>query len=170
MTMSDPESARQPSIWQSWWKQLQENRGGRAELARCGTVAEAAFCAPFHLLRRRKGNPQAEIELNKLGLIAAVLAHVDKDDPDAGSLGKQMAAPQGDKAVVSDVRFRHLLRSNTTDWDERLVALVRVLRQLGGRASVDRLATDLWWWNDKTKQRWALDYYEAQPEPANARE
>jgi CRISPR system Cascade subunit CasB len=131
-------------------------------------VTEAAFCAPFHLLRRMKGNPVTEIELKNLGLIAAVLSHVDTDDPSCGSLAKQMASSKGDKAVVSDVRFRQLLRSDAGELDERLVSLVRVLRQLGGKASVDRLATDLSWWNERTKRKWALDYYEHAPQPKKA--
>jgi CRISPR system Cascade subunit CasB len=159
-----------PSVWRKWWSLLQRDRGGRAELARCGTASEAAFCAPFHLLRRMTGNPVKEIELKNLGLIAAVLSHVDSDDPSGGSLAKQMATPHGDKAVVSDVRFRQLLRSDANDLDERLVALVRVLRQLGGKASVDRLATDLSWWNERTKRQWALDYYEHAPQPNKASE
>jgi CRISPR system Cascade subunit CasB len=117
-----------------------------------------------------KGNPQAEPELRNLGLIAAVLSHVDVDDPAGGSLAKQMATPQGDKAIVSDVRFRQLLRSDAGEVDERLVALVRVLRQLGGRASVHQLATDLSWWNERTKRKWALDYYEHAPQSKTASE
>lgn len=164
--MRTPETGNQQtrSIWRTWWNRLQQDRGGRADLARCGTVSEAAFCASFHLLRRMRGNPQAEIELRKLGLIAAVLSHVDSDDPGSCSLAKQMATPQGDKAAVSDVRFRQLLRTDADELDEQLIALVRVLRQLGGKVSVDQLATDLWWWNDKTKRRWALDYYEHAPQ------
>jgi CRISPR type I-E-associated protein CasB/Cse2 len=117
-----------------------------------------------------KGNPEQDFELRKLGLIAAVLAHVDTDDPNCGNLAKQMASGQGEKSVVSDVRFRHLLRSDAADMDERLIGLVRVLRQLGGRASVDHLATDLSWWNEKTKRQWALAYYENAPQPKKANE
>lgn len=168
MTTSETSSERPPSVWRTWWERLQQDRGGRAELARCGTVTEAAFCAPFHLLRRMKGNPHAEIELKNLGLIAAVLSHIDVDDPGSGSLAKQMAMPQGDKAVVSDVRFRQILRSDASELDERLVALVRVLRQLGGKTSVHQLAKDLSWWNERTKRKWALDYYEHAPQPTKA--
>jgi CRISPR system Cascade subunit CasB len=170
VTTQETNTEQALSVWRKWWSLLQQDRGGRAELARCGTVTEAAFCAPFHLLRRMKGNPVAEIELKTLGLIAAVLSHVDTDDPSCGSLAKQMASSQGDKAVVSDARFRQILRSDTSELDERLVALIRVLRQLGGRVSVDRLATDLSWWNERTKRHWALDYYEHVPQPKQAGE
>ena len=40
-------------VW-SWWKNLNdEDRAGRAELRRCGTVVEVAFTAPYHRLLRR---------------------------------------------------------------------------------------------------------------------
>jgi len=113
-----------------------------------------------------KGQPKGDVDLKRLGLIAAVLAHVDADDPGLGSLARQMATPKGDKAQVSDVRFRHLLRLEAHESDEMLVATARILRQLGGRASVDRLANDLFWWNDRTKRQWALEYYEHAPQTA----
>lgn len=164
MTTLETSTPKPTSVWLSFWIRLKEDRGGRAQLARCGTVTEAAFCAPFHLLRRMKGNPTREMDLQKLGLIATVLAHVDLDEP-SGNLARLMASSQGDKAVVSDVRFRQLLRSEPGDLDERLAALMRVIRQLGRKAPVHRLAEDLWWWNEKTKRQWALDYYEAAPQP-----
>lgn len=157
--MTAPETAiSKGSAWLAWWSRLQEDRGGRAELARCGTVRDAAFCAPFHLLRWMNGNPTDDFELKKIGLIAAVLSHVNAHDPNCGSLAHQMA--EGDKAIVSDSRFRQLLRSESGDFDDRLVAMVRVLRQLGRKVDVERLAKDLWWWNEKTKRAWALEYYE----------
>ena len=154
------------SVWKKWWQELQKDPGGRAELRRCGTVAEAAFCAPFHFLRRLKGNPTREIDLNKLALISVVLSHV-KEDSGVLSLGAQMGEPSGDKALVSDTRFRQLLRAEESDFDERLAELVRVVHQLGQRASIDRLGEDLWWWNDRTRRRWALDYYERAPKQKN---
>lgn len=147
-------------IWRQWWETLQRDRAGRAELRRCSSISEAAFCAPYHLLRRMKGNPEGEFDLKRLGLIAAVLAHVTEDLSEKVSLGGLMATPQGEKPVVSDQRFRRLLRADAAEFDERLRDLFRVLHQLGGRAPIDRLANDLWWWNDRTRRQWALDYYE----------
>jgi CRISPR system Cascade subunit CasB len=128
-------------------------------------VAEAAFVAPYHLLRRMKGNPTAERDLRRLGLIAAVLAHVEEDAHGESSAAALMASTEGDKPVVSDSRFRQILRSDDQDLDELLRELVRVLKQIKGRAPVHRLGEDLWWWNEKTRRDWALDYYErATPE------
>ncbi len=153
------------SLWRSWWRQLQTDRGGRAELRRCGNVAEAAFVEPYHLLRRMKGNPEGELDLQRLALIAAALAHVEEDHAQGGSLAAAMASPAGEKPIVSDSRFRQMLRTEEREFDDRLRELVRALRQLKGQANVDKLATDLWWWNEKTRRRWALDYYErAAPE------
>lgn len=145
-----------PDAWKRWWLELQNDRGGRAELRRCATVTEAAFCAPYHLLRRMRGDPTDHWELARLGLIAVVLAHVDEDAPGT-SFAKLLAEPKGDKAVVSDARFRQLLR--TDDLDERLGDLVRVVRQTNRRAPVEKLAKDLWFWGERAKRQWALDYY-----------
>lgn len=165
--MSNEEKEIVESVWTRWWKMLQKDRGGRAELRRCGTVAEVAFCEPFHLLRRLKGNPDKDWELKRLGLVAAVLAHVE-DDAGERSFGTAMARLDGDKAVVSDSRFRQILRCGDQDTDELLRDLVRVLRQIKGVAPVGRLGEDLWWWNERTRRSWALDYYDDRTAPAKA--
>ena len=154
-------------VWMQWWKELQENRAGRAELRRCGTVVEAAFCGPFHHLRYLMKNPVGR-KLNHIGLIVAVLAHVDEDAPNDKSLAASMAQLEGEKAIVSDSRFRQILRCGDDDFDELLRDLVRVLRQLNGRAPIKQLGEDLWWWTDRTRRQWAIDYYErAIPERSN---
>lgn len=158
---------KQQSTWSAWWERLKKDRGARAELRRCGSVAEVAFCPAFHELRRLRGNPSGERDLSRLGLIAGVLAHVEQD---AGSVSfaALLADPKGDKALVSDARFRQLLRADEAQFDERLTELVRVIHQLNRRAPVDRLARDLWWWNDRTRRQWALDYYERAPKPTKS--
>jgi CRISPR type I-E-associated protein CasB/Cse2 len=126
-------------------------------------VVEAAFVEPYHRLRRMMGNPNGEMELKRLGLIAVVLAHVDRDAPNDKSFAETMA--DGAKPIVSDVRFRQILRYRSQETDELLRDLVRVLRQVRGNAPIEKLAKDLWWWSDQTRLRWALEYYDkAKPE------
>lgn len=158
--MSTEEKDKVESAWIRWWKALQEDRGGRAELRRCGTIEEAAFCEPFHLLRRMRGDPEKPWDLRRLGLIASVLAHVEEDAAGERSLAALMAEPDGDKAVVSDSRFRKILRCGDQDLDELLRDLIRVLQQVKGRAPVDRLGEDLWWWNEGIRRTWAIHYFE----------
>ncbi len=165
------EPSNAESAWLRWWRELQDDRAGRAELRRCGGITEVAFAEPFHLLRRMKGNPTADIDLKKLALVAAVLSHVDDNVTEDMTLAASMAAPSGEKALVSDSRFRQILRTEAREFDDRLRDVVRVVHQLGRRASVHRLAEDLWWWNERTRRTWALDYYErASPEKTSKAE
>ena len=151
------------SIW-SWWKSLtDEDRAGRAELRRCGTVAEVAFTAPYHRLLQRLGSRLGEGDARRVAAIAAVLSHVDAEPASGASLAKLMGAEKGEGQgpVVSDSRFRHLIRNEEPD--ELLRELVRVVRQLDRVAPVDSLSHDLMHWNEKNRMRWARDYYEAAP-------
>jgi CRISPR system Cascade subunit CasB len=158
-----PSAEQRSSVWR-WWKGLDEDRAGRAELRRCGTVAEVAFTAPYHRLLRRLGSRLGETDARRVALLAGVIAHVDDEPTEDISLPRRMgrANGEGQGAVISDVRFRHLLRSEEPD--DLLRELVRVLRQLDRKAAVDPLFRDLMCWDEPTRMRWARDYYEAAPD------
>jgi CRISPR system Cascade subunit CasB len=160
---TEPVSAepQRSSVW-GWWKSLgQEDRGGRAELRRCGTAAEVAFTAPYHRLLRRLGSRLGEGDARRVAALAAILAHVDEEPPEATSLAARMGRPkrEGQGPVVSDVRFRSLLR--TDDPDELMREVIRVVRQLDRKAAVEPLFRDLMRWDEHTRIRWARDFYEA---------
>jgi len=170
--MSDPQPVETPpeqrsSVWR-WWRALgEEDRAGRAELRRCGTVAEAAFTAPYHRLLRWLGSRLGEGDARRVAALAAVLAHVEDEPADGRSLAKQMGTPggEGQGALVGDTRFRHLLRNE--DPDELMRELIRVVRQLDRKAAVEPLFRDLMRWDERTRMRWAREYYEADPLPKN---
>lgn len=165
--MSQAEAETQSPPWARWWKELQDDRGARAELRRCATVSEAVFCKGFHRLKRMLGGEKLnDFEVRRLGLIAAVLSHIEVDSGDSsrGAVGAAMAATANDRPIVSDARFRQLLRTPEIEFDERLPDLVRVLRQMSRRAPVNRLADDLRRWTDRTRRNWALGYYEKVPQ------
>jgi len=156
---------REQSKWMAWWRNLiaPPGRAGRAELRRCGSVAEAAFCVQFHKLRwSAPVTASNEVELKKLALIAVVLSHVESnaEERGRGGVARAMAAASGDRPVVSEARFRQILRTEEEAFDERLADLVRIIRQLKRSAPVDRLAQDLWFWNERTRRRWALEYFD----------
>jgi len=158
-TPSEPHT----SVWR-WWNELQtDDRAGRAELRRCGTAAEVAFTAPYHRLLQRLGSRLSEGDARRVAAIAAILAHVEKEPKDRASFAKAMGTPKSAKlgSVVSDSRFRHLLRNEEAD--ELLRELVRVVRQLDRVASVDSLFRDLMKWDEPTRMRWARAFYEAAP-------
>ena len=145
-----------------WWKSLgEDDRAGRAELRRCGTVTEVAFTAPYHRLLQRLGSRLGEGDARRVALLAAVLAHVEAEPAGLASLAKRMGTPKGEGQgpVISDARFRHLLRSQEPD--ELLREVVRVVRQLDRNAAVDPLFRDLMRWDEPTRMRWAREFYEA---------
>jgi CRISPR system Cascade subunit CasB len=151
------------SVWR-WWKSLcDEDRSGRAELRRCANVAEVAFTAPYHRLLRWLGSRLGEGDARRVAVIAAVLAHIESEPIDGAPLASRMAKAKGDgeSSAVSDARFRHLIRNE--DPDEMLRELVRVVRQLDREAAVDPLFRDLMSWDERTRMRWARDYYESAP-------
>lgn len=149
------------SIWR-WWRSLaEEDRAGRAELRRCGTVGEVAFTAPYHRLLQWLGSRLGEGDAKRVAIVAAVLAHVEEEPGDASSLARRMGTPKGEGQgpLVSDARFRHLLRNEEPD--EILRELVRAVRQLDRKASIEPLFRDVMRWDEPTRMRWAREFYEA---------
>lgn len=157
-----PEAEQHSSAWH-WWKTLDEDRGGRAELRRCGSAAEVAFTVPYHSLLRRLGSRLGGGDARRVAAIAAVLAHVEREPADGTSFARLMGSPKGEGLgpVVSDSRFRHLLREE--DPEELMRELIRVVRQLDRTAPVESLFSDLVRWNERVRTQWARDFYEASP-------
>lgn len=158
--VAEPEEPRS-TAWK-WWRSLDEHdRGGRAELRRCGTTAEVAFTAAYHRLLQRLGSRLGEGDARRVAMLAGMLAHVEREPTVPASLARRMGTPKGEGLgpVVSDARFRHLLRSQ--DPDDLVREVVRIVRQLDRTASVDQLFHDLMRWDEPTRLRWARDYYEA---------
>lgn len=152
------------SFWR-WWKSLEEDRGGRAELRRCASPAEVAFTAPYHRLLHWLGSRLGDQDARRVAVVAQVLAHVEAEPGEGVTVARRMGGSKADgqSAVVNDVRFRQLLR--TVDADELARELVRVIRKLDRTAPVEQLARDVMVWDERTRARWARDYYEAAPPP-----
>ena len=149
--------AMPPSPWWRWWKELQERKGDRAELRRCGSIIDVAFTPMYHRLLHQLGSRLPEADRDRVAAVAAILAHVDSAS-DEVSMGEAMARPHNGKARVSDARFRRLLRIDRIE--ELRSELIRITRLLDRRIPIDSLARDLVKWSDAVKKRWALDYYE----------
>ena len=147
-----------------WWNDLGDHRGERAELRRCRNVDEVRLLPGYHRLRRsldRHGFPVRKHDA-QLGAVAGLLAHIKEDV--RGSFAEQMATPASgsNKARLSGLRFRRLLR--IADRATLYHPLIRVLRLLDGKANVRAVAKDVFLWGMGVRQRWALHYYEKAPE------
>jgi CRISPR system Cascade subunit CasB len=150
-----------------WWRSAiagdKAPAGPRAELRRAKTLEEVVFVPLFHELRHGLATTQWH-SIGRLSLVAGVLAHVREHDP-SKPFAAQMAAPRSGSAGgprVAPSRFRRLLRfEESNEGLDQLFALTRrVIALLDNRANVTDLARSLYWWNARTRKRWAIDYYD----------
>lgn len=139
-----------------WWDGLDKDRGERAELRRCHTLAEVAFSPAYHRLRQvveRFGSA----DYDGLALVAGLAARI-RSSMDGGSIAEHMASGKQDgSALVNGLRFRRLLK--VKDREELFTAMTRIMALLGDAANLQSLAQSVYWWNDETRKRWAFDYY-----------
>lgn len=146
-----------------WWRSLESDRGGRADLRRCHTTLQIQFTPAFHrLLQRLPASGENDYRAGWLAAVAGVLAHVQADCESGESFPAILASAQaGDRAVLSGLRFRRLLACESPD--DLLVGMRRAVQVAGSRAPVAALANDMLWWNDRTKKNWATTYYRVAP-------
>lgn len=164
--MTDPEknnSTPRHHPMLSWWRVLHGADGARpdraalTELRRCTDPMDAFFVPAFHRLLRRY--PRANH--GRLAVAAIVLAHVKEHrdgSPVARRIGPTTVA--ADDAVVSEARFRRLLRAQGDD--ELLRAMVRLVKMLKGGVNAVDLANSILYWGDSVRIRWAFSYFNAE--------
>ena len=157
----------------AWHAKLSKDRGTRAMLRRCASLDEAVLSPAYQRFYRYMlacGWPDnaADRQNDKLAVIAvlvAMLKHADdegdeEEDEDKDShernLPYRMSEKKFDRPLVSEMRFRTLLKIDSTD--ELLTGLRRVLPLIKSKTSVLHLANDVYWWGDKTKKEWAYAY------------
>lgn len=145
---------------EAWWRSLDDNRGDRAELRRCGTLAEVAFTPAYHRLRQAVCRCGA-VHDDGLALVAGLTARVKSNFVD-GTVAEQMATGKADgSARVSGLRFRRLLK--VKDQEGLFTAVGRVIALLGETVNLQSLAQSVYFWNDRTRKQWAFDYYSKAP-------
>ncbi|MDV2482239.1 type I-E CRISPR-associated protein Cse2/CasB [Methanoculleus sp. Wushi-C6] len=159
--MNNPDAR---SVLIEWWASLDHARGDRAALRRCRSSQEVAFVPAFHRLRRNL-SAIAPVDAEKLAVVAGILSHVKENDY-ALRFAQQMATSKNgsDRARVSGLRFRRLLKIE--DHDDLYGAVVRTIRLLDGSLNIASLADGIYWWNERTKNNWAFDYYDKAPNEA----
>lgn len=138
-----------------WWKELEDRRGDRAQLRRTRDPAEVVFVPAYHYLYHQLRLADKEA----LACVAGLCAHVK--DNDSGQTFAEQMADGNDKAKVSGLRFRRLLRID--DRDELYNAMRRMIQMLGGVVNIYSLAQTVYWWNQRTKKQLAYEYYEHAP-------
>ena len=144
-----------------WWKTLEDDKAGRAELRRCRDATDVALTAAFFRFLQKFGiNDRRHID--RYALIAGVLAHVKRYD-ETRHVAAQMATPKtGSRARVSGLRFRRLIQLR--DRGAILQPMIRTVRLLEGTVDIQSLAEGLYWWSDHTRKEWAHHYYMTAPQ------
>lgn len=140
-----------------WWKGLEDNRGDRAQLRRARNPAEVVFVPMYHRLYHQLRLADREA----LACVAGLCAHVKASDV-AKTIAERMADGSNDKAKVSGLRFRRLLKID--DRDEFYNAMRRIIQLLESVVNIYSLAQTVYWWNQRTKKQLAYEYYENAPE------
>lgn len=147
----------------TWWQALNENRGDRAELRRCGSLAEVVFTPAYHRLRHvlcRYGT----VHDDGLALVVGLAARVKSNVVD-NAVAEQMATGKTDgSARVSGLRFRRLLK--VKEQEELFTSMTRIIALLGGMVNLQSLAQSVYRWNDPyadIRKKWAFDYYSKSP-------
>jgi len=99
-----------------------------------------------------------------LALITGLAARV-KINTMENTVPEQMASGKADESArVSGLRFRRLLK--VKDPDALFTTLGRVIALLGGAVNLQSLAESVYFWNDRTRKKWAFEYYAKAPSEA----
>ncbi len=156
-----------------WWRELADpknpgQRGvGRAVLARlrrAHTPTDALLEPATIDLARRLGilrhENASEVgrSLERVGILAAVLAHVRSDDTVFVARACGPTAPDKDDGRLRYGRFRRLLQAQDSELIDQMRRLVDLM---GGTANVADLARGILFWGDRIRRRWALEYFRA---------
>jgi CRISPR system Cascade subunit CasB len=142
-----------------WWLGLEEDRASRAVLRRCATLDAVTLSDAYqhfyrYMLACGWSENASDWQRDKLAAIAGLLAHVKTDDTQR--LPIKMSELAGDRPLVSELRFRDLLKIETND--DLFVSLRRALPLIDNKANIYQLANDVYFWGDKTKKEWAYSY------------
>ena len=162
-------------VLKQWWEELQgvgefkekkAKTADRAELRRANNVEDLILlpsfqraCLRFRPFFQGRGDSEWEKSVERLAIILGLLAQVRKHTEQ--TLPLQMASnAQGDKPVVSELRFRRLVQRDRHDL---YPAMSRVLPLLGNKANIYALANDVYYWGNTVKREWAFSYFPNTP-------
>jgi CRISPR system Cascade subunit CasA len=147
-----------------WWEGLDEDHASRAILRRCATLDEVSLSVAYQQFYRYMlscGWPAEAVawQNDRLAAIAGLLAHIKTED--TRRLPSSMWDQKAEKPIVSELRFRDLLKIQ--DIDDLFVSLRRILPLLDCSANIFELAHDVYNWDNPSPslnipKQWAYSY------------
>lgn len=147
-----------------WWRDLEKDTGGRAELRRAKRPDDVYISRPFQagLVKalRVQGYKVTGAGMDRLATAAGLMSHVREGDNDPSKrVPEAMAAPgPGGGARVSGLRFRRIMSIDDRERETLYLEMLRLVRLLK-RVNVLELAEAAYWWNDRIRKDWAVEYY-----------
>ena len=154
----------------TWWENLQKSRADRAMLRHAGNAEDVLLTPAFS--KFLKVMPAHWSEPNRLydsAMVAGLLARVKKSTQKSFAKSLAMKRNSGGMPVMSELRFKQLQKSRTTD--EFFQRMARAIALIDSKVELCSLADDVLLWLKEQRQpsdkdphrrlavRWAFDYY-----------
>jgi CRISPR type I-E-associated protein CasB/Cse2 len=136
----------------AYLRQLKSDRGAMADLRRALNAAQRHRAWP--LLARVGGIGDARVEA-----VAGFYAY-HPDETRQGTLGTTCRRLAAENSSF-EARFHRLLACDRDEICERVRPVILAARAKGFPVNYERLFTDLYYWGEKVKARWAQEYWGA---------
>jgi CRISPR system Cascade subunit CasB len=152
-----------------WWENLLLQKGDRAELRRCKTLAEiqrysSTYQRGYWKLIDTFKSGENKVSNEQIAIVIALAAYINEnittykeaEEERKDYFGYQIS--RGEKPKLSELRFRRLLKID--DREKLFRFLIQVIRILDKKVDLLDLLGIAYFWGDKTKTKLAYKYYE----------
>jgi CRISPR type I-E-associated protein CasB/Cse2 len=136
----------------AYLRQLKDDRGAMAELRRALNPAQRHRAWPLLARVGGIGNPRIEA-------VAGLFAY-HPDETTEGNLGTTCRLLLRGEKDTFDARFRRILSCDREEICERLRPIIFAAKSRGIGVNYEELLTDLCYWGDSVKARWAKEYWD----------
>ena len=145
---SDPQQTAAGLL--AYLRQLKNDRGAMADLRRALNPAQRHRAWPLLARVRGIGDPRIEV-------VAGLFAY-HPDETDEGNLGSTCRRLAGGNESF-DARFRRLLSCDYDEICNQLRPIILAAKAKGIDVNYQELFTDLTYWGDRVKARWAREFW-----------
>lgn len=160
-----PEKNKEKVAQDSADKEFRNTSGDRANLRRARNpdmvAMQCSYLNLYHAIAKEDISDYVKKRLgDRLPLVAGILSHVKENQEESVAIvmGKSPRQNPDGSALVSDLRFRRLMKTYDDD-DSLYIMMIRMVRMMECKVNVKDMAESLFFWNDMTRKRWASRYY-----------